>query len=1201
MGQRTESIKVCNKLLLDLTSIFIFTVLFFSAWSVYADTLYWEDTFHRADGAAGNGWSSPNDASGVITGNLLRRTDSGGFRVLYNNTGTALPADYYVTATVPHTTISRNYWGVIGRFLPSGGNGTGVKVFWQAGGANAVGAGHGEYDNDIAITVTNGIPSSWSVDRNHTVTLGFSGPTVRIYLDGQEYGYFSDTTNNQSGTSIGLVGDGGGSNYDVNTIQVTDYLPAGPFSLSSPVVTSGSTSAVVTWETYGHPSSSRVEYGTTNSYGSSSYNATQLTSHSTALSGLQSNTLYHYRVTSVNSTGETQVSSDYTFLTASATGTIHWRDSFDRANGDAGNGWNSVNGASAQIILNRLHRTDGGSYRILYNPAGGSLPADYFVTMIAPHTLVNSSWWGLTGRYLPTDDGIGSGLKVFWTNQGPQNLGVGHAGYNNDSSITVTGGYPASWAQDQDHLITLRFSGATVTVYLDSAEYGYFSDATNNQAGTGIGFVGDGSSGVYDVIDVMATDYLPGKGGGITGVASLKTESTAVITWQTPEAASDSTVEYGTTTAYSSSVSSPAMVTSHAISLSGLTPNTRYHYRVSSRDNQGTVSTSADYTFTTDHHIYSDELTFKTTGSSFAANLTVDSGATILWTFEDGTTSNSATPAKEYGTTDVRVNRLKVTPWSALKIVNIGYDGGDGGTATTPYLSQQNVITVYGMNNIAPYLEQWTSSQNPLGTLDFSNFTSLKIIECFLCQSVTSVNLHNTPALERANFEDNNLSSLDLSESPSLADLRGALNSYPSIFWGSTGADVWHICIRDNPQMTAILPDLSQFPKLRELWIWNTNQSGTLRPASQNLASVIASGNHYTAADFSGAFPSGQYGYIDVSNNNLTSLNIANSPGLATLNARYNVLSQTAVDGVLQQLDGFGTTGDSIDLRDNAVPSSTGFLNIARLRSRGWTVEHAPDSSAPGVVTFSVPATSGSMTVAVSQLTATDNSGVTGYLVNESPSPPSSSAPGWSGTAPAAYTFGSCGSKTLYAWAQDATGNISASRSATVTITCQTVQVTKSGTGSGTITSTPGGISCGSSCNAQFNPGSTVTLIPAPVTGSSFSGWSGACTNLSGNCILQMDSGKQTTAAFTVQDNARTGSQSYGTLGNVVAAVTSGGEIQVRNIIFLEDLIINRAVSFTFKGGYDSDFNSRTGYTTIDGTLTLQGTGTVTLDRVLLQ
>ncbi len=51
--------------------------------------------------------------------------------------------------------------------------------------------------------------------------------------------------------------------------------------------------------------------------------------------------------------------------------------------------------------------------------------------------------------------------------------------------------------------------------------------------------------------------------------------------------------------------------------------------------------------------------------------------------------------------------------------------------------------------------------------------------------------------------------------------------------------------------------------------------------------------------------------------------------------------------------------------------------------------------------------------------------------------------------------------------------------------------VAKAGTGTGTVTSDPAGIDCGSTCSADVNSATPVTLIATPATGSTFAGWSG--------------------------------------------------------------------------------------------------------------
>lgn len=85
----------------------------------------------------------------------------------------------------------------------------------------------------------------------------------------------------------------------------------------------------------------------------------------------------------------------------------------------------------------------------------------------------------------------------------------------------------------------------------------------------------------------------------ITGItASNITSTSAIITWSTDEAA-DSRVEYGTTIPYVSSASNPTPVTSHSITLTGLSPNTTYNYRVISKDMALNTATSGNFTFIT--------------------------------------------------------------------------------------------------------------------------------------------------------------------------------------------------------------------------------------------------------------------------------------------------------------------------------------------------------------------------------------------------------------------------------------------------------------------------------------------------------------------------------------------------------------------------------------------------------------------------
>jgi hypothetical protein len=86
---------------------------------------------------------------------------------------------------------------------------------------------------------------------------------------------------------------------------------------------------------------------------------------------------------------------------------------------------------------------------------------------------------------------------------------------------------------------------------------------------------------------------------------------------------------------------------------------------------------------------------------------------------------------------------------------------------------------------------------------------------------------------------------------------------------------------------------------------------------------------------------------------------------------------------------------------------------------------------------------------------------------------------------------------------------------ANYTINTYALTVSTGGTGAGTVTSTPAGINCGSTCLFSFNYGSAVTLNQTPGTHSGFAGWGGACSG-TGACSVTMDAIKSVTATFNI-------------------------------------------------------------------------------------
>ena len=78
------------------------------------------------------------------------------------------------------------------------------------------------------------------------------------------------------------------------------------------------------------------------------------------------------------------------------------------------------------------------------------------------------------------------------------------------------------------------------------------------------------------------------------------------------------------------------------------------------------------------------------------------------------------------------------------------------------------------------------------------------------------------------------------------------------------------------------------------------------------------------------------------------------------------------------------------------------------------------------------------------------------------------------------------------------------------------VAVTKAGTASGSIASSPPGILCGSTCSYTYPAGKVVTLTAVPAPGSTFTGWSRSGCSGTGPCTMVGNVSVTVTAIFAV-------------------------------------------------------------------------------------
>ena len=98
--------------------------------------------------------------------------------------------------------------------------------------------------------------------------------------------------------------------------------------------------------------------------------------------------------------------------------------------------------------------------------------------------------------------------------------------------------------------------------------------------------------------------------------------------------------------------------------------------------------------------------------------------------------------------------------------------------------------------------------------------------------------------------------------------------------------------------------------------------------------------------------------------------------------------------------------------------------------------------------------------------------------------------------------------------------------------------VTAPAAGAGTITSSPAGISCPSTCTASFAQGTQVTLTETAGTNFFFGGWGGSCTGM-GACTVTMTAVATVSATFTAGDTVTVAIASTPTGSAATGTVTS--------------------------------------------------------------
>jgi hypothetical protein len=174
-----------------------------------------------------------------------------------------------------------------------------------------------------------------------------------------------------------------------------------------------------------------------------------------------------------------------------------------------------------------------------------------------------------------------------------------------------------------------------------------------------------------------------------SGSASVVALSTATITWTTNEA-SNSTVNYGKTTALGSESDSGDLVSSHSVNLFGLSSSTLYYYTILSCDSSNNCNTSSQYSFTT----------------SDASTVNNDNGNNNPGGGSSGGSPNTQAPVwtQTYSVSDEQFNNGYTKELSAKNRLQIsvnnethyvGVTGVTNSTATLNITSESQIATLF--------------------------------------------------------------------------------------------------------------------------------------------------------------------------------------------------------------------------------------------------------------------------------------------------------------------------------------------------------------------------------------------------------------------------------------------------------------------------------------------------------------------------